>query len=167
MSNNEENVLMEYVKQISLLAALALIVIWVLVILVSFFASFGAHHEVDPDAVNNRLKAIEVVAVVGGDASAAAETSSEAAKETVTADTGPIDGEAIVTATCFACHGTGILESPKIGDKKTWDKRLEANVDLDGLVQSAIKGKGAMPPSGGNAGLSDAQLKAAIEFMMK
>ncbi len=167
MSNNEENVLMEYVKQISLLAALALIIIWVLVILVSFFASFGAHHEVDPDAVNNRLKAIEVVAVVGGDASAAAETSSEPAKEAVTADIGPIDGEAIVTATCFACHGTGILESPKIGDKKIWDKRLEANVDLDGLVQSAVKGKGAMPPRGGNAGLSDAQLKAAIEFMMK
>lgn len=168
MSNNEENVLMEYVKQISLLAALALIVMWVVVILGAFFTSFGAHHEVDQDAVNNRLKAVEVVAVVGGgDASAAAETSSEAAKEAVTAETGPIDAEAIVTATCFACHGTGILESPKIGDKTAWDKRLEANGGLDGLVQSAAKGKGAMPARGGNAGLSDAQVKAAIEFMMQ
>ena len=43
----------------------------------------------------------------------------------------------------------------------------ETNVDIDGLVKSAITGKGAMPPRGGGAGLSDEQLKAAIEFMMQ
>ncbi|MBV9190332.1 MAG: c-type cytochrome, partial [Betaproteobacteria bacterium] len=37
---------------------------------------------------------------------------------------------------------------------------------MDTLVQSATKGKGAMPPKGGNASLSDADLRAAIEYMV-
>jgi len=34
------------------------------------------------------------------------------------------------------------------------------------LVQSVIKGKGAMPPKAGNASLSDAEIRAAVEFMV-
>jgi cytochrome c5 len=37
---------------------------------------------------------------------------------------------------------------------------------MDTLLQSALKGKGAMPPKGGNASLSDADLRAAMEFMV-
>src|SRR5437660_1521759 len=37
---------------------------------------------------------------------------------------------------------------------------------MDTLLQSALKGKGAMPPKGGNASLSDAEVHAAIEFMV-
>jgi cytochrome c5 len=33
-------------------------------------------------------------------------------------------------------------------------------------LQSALKGKGAMPPKGGNGGLSDAEVRAAVEFMV-
>ncbi|MCU7799720.1 MAG: c-type cytochrome, partial [gamma proteobacterium symbiont of Lucinoma myriamae] len=72
-----------------------------------------------------------------------------------------------ITATCAACHLIGLLESPKIGDKAAWEKRIQANGDMDGLIKSAIAGKGAMPARGGNAGLSDAEVKAAVEFMMQ
>jgi len=70
-----------------------------------------------------------------------------------------------VAATCQACHGTGLLNSPKIGDKDAWNARLEAAGGVDGLVKAAIAGKGAMPARGGNAALSDEEVKAAIEYM--
>ena len=164
MSNDNESVVMAYVKQMSLLASLLFTVMLVLNILIAFFASFGTPQSVDPEAVNNRLKAIEVVAVKGEEKTT--ETTETATPAETTEDVA-VNGEAIFTATCFACHGTGILESPKKGDKEAWNKRLEANTDIDGLVQSAIKGKGAMPPRGGNAGLTDEQLKAVIEYMMQ
>lgn len=161
--SNEDDVFMDYVKQISFLGAIALVILWVLVILSAFFSSFGATamNAAEQSAINERLKAIEVVAVK--------ETPKPAAQAAAVpaADASAIDANAIVTATCAACHATGLLESPKIGDKDAWDKRLQANGDLDGLVKSSIIGKGAMPPRGGNAGLSDAEIKAAIEFMMQ
>ena len=167
MSNNEEeNVLLSYVKQITFLILSVLTIMMVINIIISFFASFGHQYVVDPKAVDDRLKAIEVVAVKGEDTKVSA-ADDATIKAVDTTEEAAIDGNAIVTATCFACHGTGILESPKIGDKDAWNKRLEANVDIDGLVKSAITGKGAMPPRGGGTGLSDEQLKAAIEFMMQ
>lgn len=162
MSDNEEDIFMSYVKQMSLLGSLALVILWVITILLSFALSFGAGDSdaTNQSAINERLKAIEVVAVKGAP-KAVAEAAAPAAAA------GTIDGSAIVAATCTACHATGLLESPKIGDKEAWDKRLQANGDIDGLVKSSIAGKGAMPPRGGNAGLSDAEIKAAIEFMMQ
>ena len=178
MSNNEENGVIEYVKQMSLIASIIVMAAITLNILVAFFSSFGAPAQiaVDDDAINQRLQAIEVVVVKGAADSNKAkdivvsvigEETKTMAVEGSSPDAAAIDGKAIVATTCFACHGTGILESPKTGDKEAWTKRLEANVDIDGLVKSAIIGKGAMPPKGGNAGLSDAELKAAIEFMMQ
>ena len=35
----------------------------------------------------------------------------------------------------------------------------------DALVQSALKGKNAMPPKGGNASLSDADVMAAVDYL--
>ena len=140
------------------------------IILSSFFASFGAPEQnvMDRSAVIERLKAVEVVAVKGKEVVVAADAASSADSiETPAADAGEIDGNAIVTATCFACHSIGLLEAPKIGDKAAWDKRLQANGDMAGLVKSAIVGKGAMPARGGNAALSDAEVKAAVEFMMQ
>jgi cytochrome c5 len=36
---------------------------------------------------------------------------------------------------------------------------------MDALFNSVAKGKGAMPPRGGAAQASDADLRAAVEFM--
>ena len=168
MSDSEENVFMIYVKLMSFLMALALIVLWILIILSSFFASFGASDQDSQNraAVLQRLQAVEVV-VVKGEAKQVEGAAPAAEKAAAPETAGEIDAKAIVTATCFACHSIGLLESPKIGDKAAWDKRIEANGGLDGLVASSIKGKGAMPPKGGNASLSDAEIKAAIEFMMQ
>lgn len=64
---------------------------------------------------------------------------------------------------CVACHGTGAAGAPKTGDKADWEPRLA--VGMDALVESAKKGKNAMPPMGLCGDCSDAELKALIEFM--
>jgi cytochrome c5 len=56
-----------------------------------------------------------------------------------------------------------VAGSPKLGDKDAWAPRLKQGTDT--LVQSVIKGKGAMPPKAGNPSLSDAEIRAAVEFM--
>lgn len=77
----------------------------------------------------------------------------------------PKSGADIVATACVACHGAGVLDAPKIGDKAAWEPRLQAAGGLDGLTASAIKGKGGMPPKGG-AMVSDAEIHAAVENML-
>jgi len=72
------------------------------------------------------------------------------------------DGKAVYTANCKACHNA---MSPKLGDKKAWEPRLKQGEDA--LVASVLKGKGAMPPKGGKPAVSDADVRAAVEFMMQ
>lgn len=71
-------------------------------------------------------------------------------------------GKEIVEATCAACHSSGVLGAPKFG-KANWKGRGS----LAAMTKSAIKGKGAMPPKGGDSSLSAKEVKAAIAFMMK
>jgi len=77
----------------------------------------------------------------------------------------PMTGEQIVGKVCSACHGTGVLNAPKIGDKAAWGK-LKAT-GIKALLANAIKGKNQMPPRGGDPSLSDDEMKAAIEQMLK
>jgi cytochrome c5 len=69
----------------------------------------------------------------------------------------------LYTQTCAVCHAAGVAGAPKIGDKAAWAPRLAQGVD--GLLASAIKGKGAMPPRGGSSA-SDAELKTIITWMV-
>jgi cytochrome c5 len=71
---------------------------------------------------------------------------------------------ALYTQACAVCHAAGVAGAPKFGDKAAWAARLAAGVD--GLTASAIKGKGAMPAKGGAATASDADIKAAVAYMV-
>jgi cytochrome c5 len=53
--------------------------------------------------------------------------------------------------------------APKIGDKEDWIPRLKPGLDI--VVRSAINGHGAMPPRGGMANLTDAEIRSAIIYM--
>ena len=79
----------------------------------------------------------------------------------------PLSGEQVVGQVCSACHGSGVLGAPKIGDKAAWGGRLKTDGGIDGLLANAEKGKGSMPPRGGNPDLSNDELKAAIQQMLK
>lgn len=70
------------------------------------------------------------------------------------------DGAAVYAAVCLACHGSGVAGAPKAGDKAAWAPRIATGTAA--LVKSVLAGKGAMPPKGGGADLSDAEIKAAV-----
>jgi len=80
----------------------------------------------------------------------------------------PGGGEDTYNKTCMACHGTGAAGAPKIGDKADWGPRVAQGKPT--LYDHAIKGftgqKGAMPPKGGAAQLSDDDVKAAVDYMV-
>ena len=72
-------------------------------------------------------------------------------------------GEQIVSTRCSHCHLKGVNGAPKIGDREAWIPRLKPGLDV--VVRSAINGHGAMPPRGGMANLSDAEIRSAIVYM--
>jgi len=74
------------------------------------------------------------------------------------------DGKKTYETVCFACHGAGVAGAPKFGDKAAWAPRVAQGKDA--LHASALKGKGAMPPKGGNTALSDADVAAAVDYMV-
>jgi cytochrome c5 len=74
------------------------------------------------------------------------------------------DGAKVYAMGCNACHAAGVAGAPKFGDKAAWAAR--AGVGVDALTASVIKGKGVMPAKGGVAAASDAQIRAAVEYML-
>lgn len=69
---------------------------------------------------------------------------------------------------CVVCHGAGVAGAPRLGDKGDWGPRIAQGNDT--LYKHAIEGytgkKGMMPPKGGNAALADADVKAAVDYMV-
>lgn len=96
-------------------------------------------------------------------APAAPKAAASSAQVTASAVTKP-DGKKVYEATCMACHAAGVANAPKFGDKKAWAPHLAQGIN--GLHQSALKGKGAMPPKGGNLTLSEGEVKAAVDYML-
>ncbi len=74
------------------------------------------------------------------------------------------DGKAVYDKTCAMCHAAGIANAPKFGDKAAWAPRVAT--DQPTLITSVIKGKGAMPPKGGAADLSEDDIRAAVDHML-
>ncbi len=73
-------------------------------------------------------------------------------------------GESTYNSLCMGCHASGALGSPKFGDKAAWAPRIAQGMDT--LYNSALKGKKSMPAKGGNPGLSDADVKATVDYMV-
>ncbi len=73
-------------------------------------------------------------------------------------------GKAVYDSACTACHTAGVAGAPKTGDKAAWAPRLKAG--MEALYTAALKGKNAMPPKGGQMQLADADVKAAVDYMV-
>jgi len=76
-------------------------------------------------------------------------------------------GKALYNSACIACHGAGIAGAPKIADKAAWAPRIKQGNAV--LYEHALKGfqgkAGVMPPKGGSSA-PDADVKAAVDFMV-
>ena len=77
---------------------------------------------------------------------------------------GKADGKVIYDKTCAVCHATGLAGAPKFGDKAAWAPRIATG--LDTLHNSALHGKNAMPPKGGNLALTDTDVIAAVDYIV-
>jgi cytochrome c5 len=77
-------------------------------------------------------------------------------------------GKALYETSCTACHKTGLMGAPKLGDKLDWAPRIKQGIEV--LVSHADKGfsgkKGTMPAKGGNAKLTTAEIGNAVAFMV-
>lgn len=73
-------------------------------------------------------------------------------------------GLATYDKACAACHAQGVAGAPKTGDKLAWAPRIKTGINT--LYNSAIKGKGTMLPKGGNPALADAEVKAAVDYLV-
>ncbi len=71
-------------------------------------------------------------------------------------------GEQVYTAVCSACHAAGAAGAPKFGDEAAWAPRIKTGYDA--LLNSALKGKGAMGAQGGGD-YSDVEVGRAVVFM--
>ena len=72
-------------------------------------------------------------------------------------------GKEVVEAVCGACHTSGALNAPKIGDKAAWGKLIKEG--FDDITREAIKGIRQMPARGGNPDLSDTEVARAVVYM--
>lgn len=76
-------------------------------------------------------------------------------------------GKVLYNQACALCHGAGIAGAPKFGDKSAWAPRLAQGTAV--LYQHAIAGfqgkAGIMPPKGGSTA-PDADVKAAVDYML-
>jgi cytochrome c5 len=71
-------------------------------------------------------------------------------------------GEEVFKAQCSACHATGAAGAPKAGDAAAWGPRIKTG--FEALLNSALKGKNAMPPQGGGD-LSDYEIARGVVYM--
>lgn len=73
-----------------------------------------------------------------------------------------VDGKTVYEKQCAACHTAGVAGAPKQGDAAAWAPRIALGYDT--LLQSALKGKGAMGAQGGGD-YNDLEIGRAVVYM--
>ncbi len=147
-------------QQLIVVVALSFIVPIIVIVLLTKYVSssvkVGAGSDaLTPEAIAERIAPIGRVATEpeAGTVAAAASVVKAALRS----------GPEVYGAACAACHTAGVLGAPKMGDAAGWKPRLSAG--LDALVNSSLKGKGAMPAQGGGA-YSDEEIRKAVIHMV-
>lgn len=74
-------------------------------------------------------------------------------------------GEQVYRETCMACHGSGVANAPRAGDKKAWGKLIAEGQHV--LTAHAWVGVRAMPPKGGRNDLSLEEFARAVAWMAR
>ena len=155
-------------KQLIVVIVLAFVIPIIGIILLTRFVTTGnepSKEVVNPEAVAQRIK--PVASVMTPDSPGAAEEAVASGMPAVAASAAAAAdaGQSVYQAACSGCHAAGVLGAPKTGDKAQWAPRMAKGINT--LYTHAIGGFNQMPPKGGNASLSDADVKAAVDYMAK
>ncbi len=124
--------------------------------------SYNRGGAVQEQLIDQRLAPIGDVQIAGTSASQMAAPAPAPAGGS--ANAAVLTGKQIWEGTCSACHTSGLLGAPKIGDKAAWAPRLAEG--LKTLESHALNGYKQMPARGGNKDLTDAQVIKALEYML-
>jgi cytochrome c5 len=141
----------------------------VLLTVVLIFVARSLQLEPDVDAnPSQKSFAEQRISPVGGvrtgDEGAAALAEAQAAAAPAQSAVAEVDGEQVYNGLCMTCHAAGVAGAPITGSDQMAQRLSEKGID--GLVTNAINGINVMPPRGGNPGLTDEQIRAAVEFML-
>ena len=72
-------------------------------------------------------------------------------------------GENTYKQVCAACHGAGVLNAPKLGDKTKWTPLIaEGQVTLTAHAYVGVRG---MPAKGGNPNMTIETFSDAVAYM--
>ena len=155
-----------FIKTFSGLVA-ALVALTIVLFILAQMVVSGSSLKKDKDLVQNdaaiaeRIKPVGEVTVSSG--SAVVDSLIPSAQAA-----GADKGKATYDTSCSVCHGAGIAGAPKFGDKTAWAPRIAQGADT--LHSHALKGfqgkAGVMPAKGGNTALADADVKAAVDYMV-
>jgi cytochrome c5 len=163
---------LEFLKRFSIVIGfLAIVTIGLIVF--AFFLHRTIPGEVSPQAIKRTEQRIAPIGAVyagstGAAAQAAAAAAATAAAMASGAYGGTLDGKVIYDNLCTACHTNGVGMAPTL-DHAHWDARIAQGKET--LYKHAIEGYtgpngGIMPPKGGNAGLSEEQIHATVDWML-
>ncbi|HAT7003939.1 TPA: cytochrome c5 family protein [Legionella pneumophila] len=133
-------------------------------LILSFFSiMLFAMDEVDEQQILQRIQPVGKVRVQEEQGN---NIEAEATKTTVVDSKSKKEpGQNIYDKYCSVCHRDGLAGAPKFQSEADWKPRL-ASKKIDDLLASAIKGLNAMPAKGTCMDCSDAELKAAIQYML-
>lgn len=156
-----------YTTFVAIMGGLAILAI-ILVMIASNLTSEVAEYKPDEVVIEN----IAPVGQVNTSSSAPAAATAPASAAGGEAEAGAAapaaveakSGEQVYNGSCVACHGSGAAGAPKLGDAAAWAPRIAKGID--GLLASATTGLNAMPPKGLCMTCSEAELRAAIEYMV-
>ncbi|MCE2943178.1 MAG: c-type cytochrome [Lysobacteraceae bacterium] len=148
--------------------------IMVLLILLGLYLNSRKVHEPNPIAEARVVERIQPLGgVYAGETGAAAAAAAVKAAAEAAAAAGPpyggtLDGAVIYQNLCSACHANGAGGAPA-PTAAAWAPRLAQGRDT--LVKHATEGfqgaAGIMPARGGNARLTDEQVAASVDYMIK
>ncbi len=74
-------------------------------------------------------------------------------------------GREVFVQNCALCHVHGVAMAPRMDSQAEWGPRLSLGRQV--LLNSVLRGKGGMPPKGGNASISDSQAAAGLDYMLE
>ncbi len=147
---------------------LGLIALTVVLIFLARSMMFESDIDANPSQgvmTEKRISPVSDVRVGEEGAAALAQAQAASAPAVVEITAAEVDGEQVYKGLCFSCHDAGVAGAPISGSEAMAIRVGEKGIDS--VVASAINGLNVMPPRGGNPSLSDEEIRAAVEFMVK
>lgn len=137
-------------KQLVVAVVASFLVPIIAIILMANYVDFGnrdgaGSDGMEPEAVAKRLQRVGSVEIRDASGPAVLRT-----------------GDQVFAAQCTACHTAGAAGAPKLGDAAAWGPRVKTGYEA--LLNSALKGKGAMGAQGGGD-FSDVEIGRAVVYM--